>query len=59
MNEYEVRYVYEFLNITTIVIADNKKQAKRYASDRVLEFLMYDPADNCDEIVITKTGEYR
>lgn len=57
MNEYEVRYVYEFVNIVSIAIADDEEQADRHASLNLLNsgiVLNEEPR----EIVITKTGEY-
>lgn len=57
MNEYEVMFVYELVNIRTIAIADNKEQAERFAEINLANagiVLKDDPY----EIVITKTGEY-
>jgi len=57
MNEYEVRYVYEFVNIVSIAIADDEEQADRYASLNLLNngiVLNEEPR----EIVITQTGGY-
>jgi hypothetical protein len=58
MNEYEVRFVFELVNITTIAICRNKEQAKGFAEMNLANagiILDEDPK----EIVITKTGEYK
>lgn len=57
MNEYEVRFVFELVNITTIAICDDEEQAKGFAEMNLANagiLLEEDPK----EIVITKTGEF-
>lgn len=58
MNEYEIVFVYELVNIRTIAIADNKKQAIRYAEMNLANtgIILHEDAS---EILITKTGEYK
>jgi hypothetical protein len=58
MNEYEVMFVYEVVNIRTIAIAFDEEQAETVAESNLVNagiILENDPY----EIVITKTGEYR
>ena len=58
MNEYEVRFVYELVNITTIAIADDKEQAMRYAEINLANAGI-ELSEEASEVVITKTGEYK
>jgi hypothetical protein len=57
MNEYEVRFVYELVNVVTIVIAEDDEQAELFA-----ESVLYNAGivlkDDPYEIVKTKTGSY-
>jgi hypothetical protein len=57
MNEYEVRFVYELVNVVTIVIAENDRQAELFA-ESVLVNAGIVLNDDPYEIVVTKTGEY-
>jgi hypothetical protein len=58
MNKYEVRFIYQFVTIETIAIADDEEQADRFASLNLLNagiMLGEKPL----EIVITKKGEHK
>jgi hypothetical protein len=58
MNEYEIRYVFELVNITTIGTGEDEHQALRGASANLANAgIEFDQDPN--EIVITKTGEYK
>lgn len=58
MNEYEVRYVYELVNIMTIAIAEDEYQALRGAEANLGNAgIALEETPN--EVVITKTGEYK
>jgi hypothetical protein len=37
MNDYTVTLVYDLLNITTVIYADNEEEAKRYAIQKLDE----------------------
>jgi ribosome-interacting GTPase 1 len=57
MNEYEVRYVYELVNIMTIATGEDEHQALRGAEGNLANAgIVLDETPN--EVVITKTGEY-
>ena len=58
MNEYEVRYVYELVNVVTIATGEDEHQALRGAEANLSNAgIILDETPS--EVVITKTGEYR
>jgi|LakMenEpi03Aug12_release.lakeMendotaPanAssembly.Ray.scaffolds.fasta_scaffold2186496_2 hypothetical protein len=58
MNEYEVRYVYEFVNVMTIATGEDEYQALRGAEANLMNAgIALEETPN--EVVITKTGEYK
>ena len=58
MNEYEVRYVYELVNIMTIATGEDEYQALRGAEANLMNAgIALEETPN--EVVITKTGEYK
>jgi len=58
MNEYEVRFVFDLVNIITIPIAEDEKQAERFAELHLADAGIVLNADP-KEIMITKTGEFK
>jgi hypothetical protein len=56
--EYEVRFVYELVNVMTITTGEDEYQALRGAEANLanagIEF-----HEDPNEVVITKTGEYK
>lgn len=58
MNEYEVRFVYELVNITTIAVGDDEEQALRFAGMNLANAGI-DLTEGASQIMITKTGEYK
>ena len=57
MNDYEVRFVYELVNVVTYVTADTKKQARRWARTQVFDSTGLD-SDEATEVTITKVGGF-
>jgi hypothetical protein len=57
MNEYEVRYVFELVNVMTIATGEDEHQALRGAG-AILANAGIEFHEDANEIVITKTGEY-
>ena len=57
MNDYEVRFVYDLVNIVTYVVADDEWQARRMAEIQVYDSVGMDSIDSL-ETVVTKVGEF-
>ena len=57
MNEYEVRYVYELVNVMTIATGEDEHQALRGAGANLANAGI-DLTEDANEVIITKTGEY-
>jgi len=57
MIDYEVRFVYELVNIVTYVVADDEWQARRMAEIQVYDSVGMDSIDAL-ETVVTKVGEF-
>ena len=57
MIDYEVRFVYDLVNIVTYVVADDEWQARRMAEIQVYDSVGMDSIDSL-ETVVTKVGEF-
>jgi hypothetical protein len=56
--DFDVRFVGNYYNLYTTVVADNEEQAERYAIDRIAEEYGWDLTDTYFEVEIIKQGEY-
>jgi hypothetical protein len=57
MIDYEVRFVYDLVNIVTYVVADDEWQARRMAEIQVYDSVGMDSIDSL-ETVVMKVGEF-
>ena len=58
MKDYQATFICDYFTISTCIDADNKKQAERYAKQRIFEYSGLDLDDLEYEIKLEVMGEY-